>query len=80
MIIAEDWPHFYDLFEHGALVDGTHAEVTGKLYRVQMEGTKHLNDGRGWYRSKERVTGFSPYAGYVANKKWHLIEVEKNDK
>ena len=29
-----------------------------------------------WYRSKERVSGTNPAAGFLTNKKWHLNEVK----
>ena len=47
---------------------GTHAIMVGSLaqYLLAM--------GR-WYRSKEKVAGRFPYAGYLTNKKWHLNEV-----
>ena len=43
-------------------------------------GEKHHPKGRGWYRSKEIVSGMNPYSGYVTNKKWHLNEVLSKNK
>ena len=32
---------------------------------------------KNWYRSSERIIGFNPYGGQVANKKWPLKKVSK---
>ena len=45
---------------------------------LRLGKNKAVNSGRGWYRSKEKVAGMYPYAGYLTNKNWHLNEV--NDK
>ena len=67
-IIADDWHHFWNITEHDVIGAGTHAWMTGYLNWWE------LSLGR-WYRSKEKVAGDNPYAGYLTNKKWHLNEV-----
>ena len=67
-LIADDWDHFENITEHYVMGNGTHAWMSGSLY------PKILAMGR-WYRSKEKLAGDNPYAGYLTNKKWHLNEV-----
>ena len=76
-IIADDWDHYDYMTEHDVIGAGTHAQMTSSLDRLELAyGEKEeINSGRGWYRSKEKVTGRCPYAGYLTNKKWHLNEV-----
>ena len=69
MIIADDWDHFDNISLHDVIGAGTHAQMIGgnlEPYELAM--------GK-WYRSKERLSGFFPYTGYLTNKKWHLNEV-----
>ena len=68
MIIPKTWEDFDNYIEHYVLGEGTHAQMTSTLY------PKHLAMGR-WWRSTERLSGFSPYGGYLSNKKWYLNEV-----
>ena len=66
-IIADDWDHFFNISLHDVIGAGTHAQME---YPAEYE----LDMGR-WYRSKEKLAGDNPYAGYLTNKKWHLNEV-----
>ena len=76
-IIADDVDHYYNITEHYVIGAGTHAQMRSSLdpYLLWLGENKEINSGRGWYRSKERVTGKYPYGGYLTNKKWHLNEV-----
>ena len=76
-IIADDWFHFYNLSEHGVIGAGTHAQIATSptMWELEVGENKEINSGRGWYRSKERLDGDYPFAGYLTNKKWHLNEV-----
>ena len=78
-IVADDDDHFYDMIKYDVMGAGTHAEVTGFLYPDEMDiGEQYHPQPRGhkgWYRSKEKLAGDNPYAGYLTNKKWHLNEV-----
>ena len=58
----------------------THAFMGSSLspWELSLGENKEINSGRGWYRSKEKVAGIYPYAGYLTNKKWHLNEVRTN--
>ena len=78
--IADDWDHFDYMTEHDVIGAGTHAMMASALGPLELSlgENKEINSGRGWYRSKEKVAGMFPYAGYLTNKKWHLNEV--NDK
>ena len=75
-IITDNEDHFDNITKHDALGAGTHAQMT---YYVNSEelylGKKYHPEGRGWYRSKEKVSDRNPYGGYYTNKKWHLNEV-----
>ena len=77
MIIADDWDHFYNMSEHYVIGAGTHAMMSSYLAPEELEfgENEEINSGRGWYRSKESVSGKYPYGGYLTNKKWHLNEV-----
>ena len=67
MIITDDWDHFKNMTKHDVIGAGTHVHMTVHL-------TPHeLAMGR-WHRSKEMLSGFHPYGGYLTNKKWHLNE------
>ena len=75
-IIADDWDHMDNITAHDVMGAGTHAQMTHFVAGYERElGDEYHPEGRGWYRSKEKVSGFSPYAGYLTNKKWHLNEV-----
>ena len=67
-IVADDYDHFEKISEHDVMGAGTHARMTGYV------GPSDLALGK-WYRSKEKLAGDNPYAGYLTNKKWHLNEV-----
>ena len=79
LIIADDWDHFDNITEHDVIGNGTHAQMSGSLTPEELAiCKKHHPEGNGtygWYRSKEKVSGDNPYAGYLTNKKWHLNEV-----
>ena len=76
-IVADDFDHFYYMSEHDVIGAGTHAMMSSYLgpSLLKMGENKEINSGRGWYRSKEKVAGMYPYAGFLTNKKWHLNEV-----
>ena len=75
-IIADDYDHFNNITAHDVMGAGTHAQLNYFVDSYELEfGEEYHPKGRGWYRSKEKVSGFSPYAGYLTNKKWHLNEV-----
>ena len=71
-LIPDDYYHFKNISDHDVMGSGTHAWMTGFV------GTYILAWGR-WHRSKERVAGINPYAGYLTNKKWNLNEVKVKD-
>ena len=66
-IFADDWDHYNNITKHDVIGAGTHVTMTVHLmpYELAM--------GR-WHRSKEKLAGDQPYAGYLTNKKWHLNE------
>ena len=76
-IVADDWDHFDHMTEQDVIGAGTHAYMTSYLSPTDLSfgENEEINSGRGWYRSKARVAGKYPYAGYLTNKKWHLNEV-----
>ena len=77
LIIPNDWDHFYNITEHDVIGAGTHAQMVASLSprELAIGENEEINSGRGWYRSKEKVAGKYPYAGYLTNKKWHMNEV-----
>ena len=77
MIIPDDWDHYDYITEHYVIGAGTHAVMASYLtpWELEFGKNKEINSGRGFYRSKEKVAGDNPYAGYLTNKKWHLNEV-----
>ena len=77
MILADDWDHYYYIAEHYVFGAGTHAKMRSKLGSgdEKLGENKEINNGRGWYRSKDTLAGKFSYAGYLTNKKWHLNEV-----
>ena len=76
-LIADDWDNFYNLSEHGVIGAGTHAQIATQPTKWELEigENKEINSGRGWYRSKDKLSGDYPYAGFLTTKKWHLNEV-----
>ena len=72
-IIADDWDHYDNITKHDAMGAGTHAQMAYFLAWELFE--EYHPEGKGWYRSKDIVSGRSPYAGFLTNKKWHLNEV-----
>ena len=75
MIIADDWGHFDNLTIE-SITEGKHAKPSFYLDSIELELAKHHPQGKGWYRSKEQLSGSNPYGGYLSNKKWHLNEVQ----
>ena len=67
VIIADDEDHFNNITEHDVMGAGTHAQLQGQLWPDE------LAMGR-WHRSKEKLAGDHPYAGYLTDKQWHLNE------
>ena len=81
MVETWDIDEYYNLSIYGALRDGTHAQIaqTGWQkfdYSVKVtQDVEKYNEGRGWYRSKERIPGDYPYTGYMTRKNWFLNDV-----
>ena len=73
--ILNDYDHYDYMTEHYVFGAGTHAVMLPSLTWWELQLGNKINSGRGWYRSKEKVAGMYPYAGYLTNKKWHLNEV-----
>ena len=67
-VIADDWDHFDNISKHDVIGAGTHAYMGGALADYELS----LGN---WSRSKEKLSGWNPYGGYLTNKKWHLNEV-----
>ena len=75
-VVADDWDQYDNMTAYDIMGAGTHALITGYIDPWEDDiGEKYHPDNRRWYNSKEEVPGSSPYAGYMANKKWHLNEV-----
>ena len=74
-IIADDWGHFDNLTIE-SITEGKHAKPSFYLDSIELDLAKHHPQGKGWYRSKEQLSGSNPYGGYLSNKKWHLNEVQ----
>ena len=77
MIEPGDVWEYYNLTMYGLLRDGTHAYIESSGWEMLVaegEGPDY-NEGRGVYRSKERVSGDIPYVGYMTSKNWFLNEV-----
>ena len=75
-IVSDDLDHFENMTAHDVMGAGTHARMTYFVDWWELEfGEEYHPEGRGWYRSKEIVSGKNSYAGYLTNKKWHLNEV-----
>ena len=72
--VAESWAEFDNITKYKMLGKGTHAQIAVVLYPWELNWGTQYNHGRGWYRSKEVIPGFSPYAGIVTNIKWMLNE------
>ena len=69
-IIADDWGHYYNITAHDVMGAGTHAQMTYYVSSDELYlGEKYHPEGRGWYRSKEKVSDRNPYGGYYTNKK-----------
>ena len=77
MIVPNNFDHYDNISKYEVIGAGTHALMTAYLttWDLYYGENKEINSGRGWYRSKEKVAGMYPYAGYLTNKKWHLNEV-----
>ena len=74
MEVAESWAEFDNITKYKMLSKGTHAQIAKYLYPLELNWGTQYNHGRGWYRSKEVIPGFSPYGGIVTNIKWILNE------
>ena len=68
------WAEFDNITKYKMLSKGTHAQIATYLYPSEMKWGIEYNHGRGWYRSKQVIPGFSPYGGIITNKKWILNE------
>ena len=77
-VVADNWDQYDDMMRYDIMGAGTHAIINYWIDWTANEiGKEYHPDNRirSWYNSKEEVLGWSPYAGYIANKKWHLNEV-----
>ena len=78
MILVDGWDNFENMTIHDVMGAGTHAQMTNNIYSYYRAlGRRYHPEGRGWYRSKEKVAGVYPYGGYLSTKKWHLNEASK---
>lgn len=71
MVISDDWDHFYEIAETEVHDAGTHAMMSYVLFPNLKNQTRY---GK-WWRSKEKVSGESPFGSWLANKKWHMNDV-----
>ena len=67
-INADDTEHYFNISRDLVIGAGTHAQVG--TYLLPSEQSM----GR-WHRSKEIISGFGLFGGFISNKKWHLNEV-----
>ena len=75
-IVAKNWEEYENTTANDIFGAGTHAKMSFWVYGWKLEyGEKYHPEGKGWYRSKEKLST-QPYFGYLTNKKWHLNEVE----
>ena len=87
MIIALSTDQFDALTKNEFINHGTHAQMISYLEPFELEWTEEkdnlgnykYNHGRGYYRG-EKVSGLIPMTGYLSNKKWHLNEVDNEEK
>ena len=79
MIETYDPDEYYNLTIYGGLRDGTHAQIAKAGWPNEVFLSENdfeaYNEGRGWYRSIERVPGDIPYTGYMTRKNWFLNNV-----
>ena len=75
-IVAKNWEEYENTTANDIFGAGTHAKMSFWVYGWELEyGEKYHPEGKGWYRSKEKLST-QPYFGYLTNKKWHLNKVE----
>ena len=75
-IVAKNYEEYENTTANDILGAGTHAKMSFFLDQWELEyGEKYHPEGKGWYRSKEEVSGRTPYAGFLTHKKWILNEV-----
>ena len=67
LVIAKDFDERDDMYNK-VTSTGMYAYI-GIYPKGGEEEYKH------WYRSSERISGFNPYTGHLANKKWPLKKV-----
>ena len=88
MIITKSKAQYNEMTKNEMLNQGTHAQMRSYLNDYELElGTEFnnyhenykYNRGRGYYRG-EMLSGIFPGGGYLTNKKWHLNEVENEEK
>ena len=61
--------------EH-AVKTGSAVVESGLLYDYELDWASKYNTS--WYRSKDRRGGDHPFASYMLNKKWTLVEEFNN--
>ena len=76
-VVADNWDQYDDMMRYDIMGAGTHAIISSRLdWFDDYIGEKYHPDNRKWYAPKVKIGGeWTPYAGYIANKKWHLNEV-----
>ena len=70
LVIPKDWDEYEDMVSK-VTSTGLYAGIapTPDGWYVPEEEWKD------WYRSSEKIAGFNPYVGHLANKKWPLKKV-----
>ena len=85
MIIPETWSEYEKLVEQGIIDNRTHVFMAGYLSLAEISLGRHPDlsprmthkGGEVWYKSKERVEGYSGFAGYLSTKDFRFNEVNE---
>ena len=71
-VIAKDWDEYYDMV--GKVIStGLYADMG--VEPLCFNWNNCAEEFKDWYRSTERISGFSPYSVHLSNKKWPLKKV-----
>ena len=68
-IVLQNWSDYMEVINKG-IMEGS--AVMRLAYLIFDD------DGIRWYRGKERLAGFNPFASFMMNKKWWLEEEFNN--
>ena len=88
LFITESYEQYNNMTKNELLSHGTHAMMRPYMMKYELtwateydhdQGKYKYNKGRGFYRG-EKVSGLLSGGGYLTNKKWHLNEVENEEK